>query len=215
MAIRSSATATTITENFEKTVLVPLDPDNLMVKEPKPNFTEVKKEDSNKKIDYGYFYPDFKAENIDPDITRLRGRLKSNSFDAHSTGSSFEPAKADAPISADRRIGIRYNFAIEIILITKKGKTFRSESENISISGVKLKDAIPKEFLISDFTIIIVNKLEKDPKKARIHFNTKCVGDVSDSKRLVFINPDNKTQRALEEMINSYIQQIQKREKTG
>jgi hypothetical protein len=80
---------------------------------------------------------------------------------------------------------------------------------------VKLKDAIPQDFLVSDFSVIINNKLEKDPKKARIHFNSKCVGDVADPKRLVFLNPDQKSQHVLEDMINSYIQQIQKKDKAS
>lgn len=200
---------TRVTENFDKTVLIPLDPGSSMFQEPKQKFTEVKKDGPNQKIDYGYFYPDFKAENIDPEITRLRGRLK--------TGLSRESVKPESPtnLSADRRENIRYNFGIEVILITKKGKTFKSESENISISGVKLRDSVPQEFLMVDFSVVIANKLEKDPKKSRIHFNSKCVGDVTDSKRLVFINPDIKSQKILEEMINSYLQQVHKKEKTG
>tara|TARA_B110001454_G_C12723312_1_gene436608 strand:- start:25757 stop:26659 length:903 start_codon:yes stop_codon:yes gene_type:complete len=211
---RESQTMTsTVTDNFDKTLLVPLDPDNLVVKEPKPTFTEVSKDASpNAKVDYGYFYPDFRAENIDLDITRLKGRLKSA---PKAPTASSENAKLESSVSADRRENIRYNFAIEVILITKKGKTFKSQSENISVSGVKLKDSIPQEFLMTDFSVIIANKLEKDPKKARIHFNSKCVGDVADSKRLVFLNPDVKSQKVLEEMISSYIQQIQKKEKAG
>lgn len=204
---------TTITENFDKTVLVPLDPDNLTVKEPKAQFTEVSKGTPQQKVDYGYFYPDFRAENIDPEITRLKGRLKSSPQSANLANP--QPTKPEPNVSADRRDGVRYNFSIEIILITKKGKTFKSQSENISISGVKLKDIIPPDFLMTDFSVIISNKLEKDPKKARIHFNSKCVGDVSDAKRLVFLNPDLKSQKILEDMISSYIQQIKKKEKAG
>jgi len=212
---RESKTAinTSVTENFEKTLLVPIDPENLVVKEHKATFTEVSKDAPNKKVDYGYFYPDFKAENIDLDITRLKGRLKTAS-QAESTPAETN-VKLESSVSADRRENIRYNFAIEVILITKKGKTFKSQSENISISGVKLKEPIPQEFLMTDFSVIVANKLEKDPKKARIHFNSKCVGDVSDPKRLVFLNPDQKSQRVLEEMISSYIQQVQKKEKAG
>jgi len=213
--LRDSQTQTstaTVTDNFDKTALIPLDPNNLVVKEPKPTFTEVSKNATpNAKVDYGYFFPDFRAENIDLDITRIKGRLKS----APQATPVTETVKIESSVSADRRESIRYNFAIEIILITKKGKTFKSQSENISVSGVKLKDPIPPEFLMTDFSVIIYNKLEKDPKKARIHFNSKCVGDVSDSKRLVFLNPDAKSQKVLEEMISSYIQQIQKKEKAG
>lgn len=210
---------TRVTENFDKTILIPLDPENMMVKEPKPKYTEVKNDSPGKKVDYGYFYPDFKIENIDPDITRLKTRLKINGQNDSDHESTPAPksdfSKKEGGVSGDRRGNIRYNFNIEVTLIAKKGKTFCSGSENISISGVKLRDPIPKDFLFSDFSIIIVNKLEKDPKKSRIHFNSKCVGDVTDPKRLVFINPDQKSQALLQEMISSYIQQIQKKEKVG
>ncbi len=213
-----------VTDNFDKTVLVPIDPENLMVKEPKGKFTEVKKEVPTQKVDYGYFFPDFRAENIDLDITRLKDRLKvadrrqsDRSEQKKPDSAKTEAVKMETHTSmpADRREGVRYNFAIEIILITKKGKTFRSESENISISGVKLREPIPQEFLFSDFSVIISNKLEKDPKKSRIHFNSKCVGDVTDPRRLVFLNADQKSQRILEDMINTYLQQVHKKEKAG
>lgn len=208
---------TRVTENFDKTILIPIDPENAMVKEHKA-YTEISNENSNKKTDYGYFYPDFKAENIDLEITRLKTRLKAagqQAGKASSIPSPPEPGKRDSSVYADRRENIRYNFSIEVTLITKKGKTFRSASENISVSGVKLRDSIPQEFLFADFSVIIVNKLEKDPKKSRIHFNSKCVGDVTDPKRLVFLNPDQKSQKMLQEMIDSYIHQVRKKEKAG
>ncbi len=218
----SQTAVTSVTENFDKTLLIPVDAAHTMFKE-KPvekRFTQVSKGTPNQKIEYGYFYPDFKAENIDLEITRLKTRLKA----AGRMESRDEVTdKRDVPLrlfgsafkSADRRETIRYNFSIEIILITKKGKTFKSESENISITGCKLKDKIPQEFLFSEFSIVIANKLEKDPKKARVHFNSKCVGDVTDPRRLVFINPDQKSQTLLEDMINAYLQQVHKKEKSG
>ena len=52
--IQNEATQTRVTENFDKTLVVPNDPDHLMVKEPKSQFTEFKKDAPNKKTDYGY-----------------------------------------------------------------------------------------------------------------------------------------------------------------
>lgn len=207
--LQTNSVRPSITENFDKTVLIPIDPDKLMIEEPKPTFTAVSNEKPSPKIDYGYFFPDFRAENIDLEVNRLKGQLKSTN------AKSATKIESTSAIPADRRDGVRYNFAIEVILITKKGKTFKSQSENISTSGVKLVDPIPKEFLVTDFNIIISNKLEKDPKKSRIHFNTKCVGDVTDATRLVFVNPDQKSLAILENMISTYIQQIHKKEKAG
>lgn len=40
---QTQTSSVSVTDNFDKTVLIPLDPNNLVVKEPKPTFTEVAK----------------------------------------------------------------------------------------------------------------------------------------------------------------------------
>jgi hypothetical protein len=129
----TSTINTTVTDNFDQTLLIPIDPDTLMVKEPKDQkdskdgkagYTQISKDGPNQKVDYGYFYPDFKAENIDLEITRLRGGLKTtgpnqNSSSAQSSGQNTsqpgrtaEPVKLDSPVSADRREKVRYTFTM-------------------------------------------------------------------------------------------------------
>lgn len=149
-----------------------------------------------KKVDYGYFFPDFRVEQIDLNINKLNKKMVPKN-------ESVSPNVKS--VTSDRRDKMRFNFKLEILLVSKNGKTFRSESDNISMGGIKLIDKIPKEFLYLDFSVMIINKMEKDPKKATIHFNTKCVGDISDPCRLVFVNPDKKNKELLEKLINSYI----------
>jgi hypothetical protein len=166
-----------------------------------PNsFTEAMSEPLTKKIDYGYFFPDFRAEQIDININKINKNFSPKAPTEANIGNVTS-------VSSDRRDRVRFNFKLEILLVSKSGKTFRSESDNISMGGIKLIDKIPKEFLYMDFNLIIINKLEKDPKKSRIHFNTKCVGDISDPCRLVFMNPDKKNKELLEKLINTYIKQ--------
>lgn len=161
-------------------------------------FTEAISNTVTKKVDYGYFFPDFRADQIDLNINKLPRKA---SIKGDQTSSQI------SSVSNERRDRVRFNFKLEILLVSKSGKTFRSESDNISMGGIKLLDKIPKEFIFSDFNVVIINKLEKDPKKTRIHFNTKCVGDITDPCRLVFVNPDKKNRELLEKLINTYIKQ--------
>lgn len=155
------------------------------------------------KVDYGYFFPDFRVEQIDLNINKLSKKITPKN--ANPSKNNNNPAQNISSVSNDRRDKMRFNFMLEVLLISKNGKTFRSESDNISMGGIKLIEKIPKEFLYLDFSLVIINKMEKDAKKARIHFNTKCVGDISDPCRLVFLNPDKKNKELLEKLINSYI----------
>lgn len=157
---------------------------------------------STEKVDYGYFFPDFRVEQIDLNINKLSKKIAPKNATSAQNSSS---ASNVSSVSNDRRDKMRFNFKLEVLLVSKNGKTFRSETDNISMGGIKLLEKIPKEFLYMDFSLVIINKLEKDPKKARIHFNTKFVGDISDPCRLVFLNPDKKNKELLEKLINSYI----------
>lgn len=100
----------------------------------------------------------------------------------------------------EKRGAVRYDFAIDVV-ISSSGKTFRSQTENISTSGVRLKDPIPAQMLRPPIEIVIVNKLETDPKKARILFHAKIVGNITDPRRLSFMDPHERSVKELEEML--------------
>ncbi|MCK6598125.1 MAG: PilZ domain-containing protein [Bdellovibrionaceae bacterium] len=171
------------------------------------SYTKASLENTNpiKKQDYGYFFPDFRIDQIDLNI----GKLPKTTFkNKESVQLKPKEEKSDSStVDSDRRDKVRFNFKLEVLLISKNGKTFKSESDNISLGGIKLVDKIPKDFLCLDFSVTIINRLEKDPKKARIHFNTKFVGDITDPCRLVFVNPDKTNKELLEKLINNYIKQ--------
>ncbi len=150
-------------------------------------YTKVAVELPEKTSDYGYYHPDFKADEID---------LKLKISNMMPTQKSTE---------ADRRGEPRHNFKMEIIIVSKKGKTFKTFSNNLSLGGTLLQDPMPRDFLNAPFDLIFVNRFEPDVKKSRLYFNGKVVGDFRDPKRLMFVNPETKAIKQLEAMIEAYL----------
>jgi len=138
--------------------------------------------------DYGYYHPDFKAEEID---------LKMK------PGVVFNPPNSDP--DNERRGDTRHNFKIEVIIVSKKGKTFKTFSDNLSISGTLLQDPIPRDFLNAPFDLIIVNRFEPNLKRGRLHFHGKVVGDFRDPRRLSFSNPEEVVLKQLDSLIKAYL----------
>lgn len=143
-----------------------------------------------KNSEYGYFHDDFNAEKIDPDA---KAPMQFNL-----------PSKANSNDPKDRRSAERHQFKIEVILITKTGRAFRTFSRNISLGGTLLEDEIPKEFVNSQFDLILVNKFEKDPLKGRLHFQGRVVGDYRDPRRLMFLDSDEHHIKRLKALLRSY-----------
>lgn len=178
---------------IEKTITKILHPEFDDEQTESAGFTKVvPSETPKKKPDYGYYHDDFSAEQIDPEA-KPKVAIK------------LPNARHVRP--EDRRTNVRHEFKIEVILINKNGRTFRTASENISVGGTLLEQEIPKEFLNTRFDLILINKFEKDPAKGRLHFQGRVVGDYSDPRRLMFLDTDEHTQKRLEEMLRSYIDQ--------
>ena len=145
----------------------------------------------HKRVDYGYYYDDFHGDQIDPDASI---RLP-----------NFYPDKPyQKGKDANRRATPRHNFRIEVILISRSGKTFRTHSVNISLGGTLLEDAIPKDFINARFDMILANRFEKDMAKARLHFVGRVVGDYTNPRRLMFSEPDAHTLNKLKTLLRSY-----------
>lgn len=143
--------------------------------------------------EYGYYADDFSAEKIDPDAKHsLKFNLPQNK----------KPASPQ-----DRRREERHQFKIEVILVNKHGRTFRTYSQNISTGGTLLEEDLPKEFINSRFDLILVNKFERNPAKGRLHFQGRVVGDYQNPRRLMFLDTDDHTKKRLQEMLQSYIDQ--------
>lgn len=166
-------------------------------------YTEIlpdEKPSAQDKQSYGYYHEDFRADQLDPEAQikvdmKLPGRRKKEES------------------GSDRRTATRHEFKIEVILINKNGRTFRTKSLNISMGGTLLSDELPKEFINTRFDLILVNRFEKDPVKGRLHFQGRVVGDYTDPRRLMFMDTDEHTLKRLEVMLRAYVEQQKKLQK--
>lgn len=144
--------------------------------------------------DYGYFFQDFNAADLD--LSQIR-KIKPEA-----------PKKSEPVVQqdegSDRRRETRHNLKIEVVLVSKT-RSFRTYSVNISLSGTLLGDEIPKEYLNRPFDLIIVNPFETDQRKARLLFRAKIVGDMKDPRRLMFIEQDVEMTLRLDALLKAYV----------
>jgi len=160
-----------------------------------PYFTRVVAPEDFSKTDYGYYYNEVNGD----DLT-LSGIPDKPSVEILVSRSGLGSPK-------DRRANPRHDFKIEAVLLTKKGTSFRTYSRNISLSGTLLEDEIPKDFLQRQFDVILVNKFEKDARNSRVHLTGKIIGDISDPRRLLFLEQDEDSAKKLDKLINDYLNQ--------
>lgn len=144
------------------------------------------------KEDYGYYHQDFNGDDLDLSKIKKVGKVKVKT-----------PKHSSTNDEANRRIAIRHNFKIEIVIITKE-KTFRTFSKNISLGGTLLEDEIPKDFLNKPFDLIIINSFEQDPQKRRLLFKAKIVGDITDPRRLMFMETEHHMMSRLDALLRAY-----------
>lgn len=114
--------------------------------------------------------------------------------------------------SLERR-ATRHELKIEVLLISAKGKTFRSRSKNISLSGSLLEDTIPFDYYDTVFDVVIINNHTADPLKARVKLAAKTVGDGL-TQRIHYNNPTEVQKRALQTLLEDYIE-LQKQAKAS
>ncbi|MBO9665443.1 MAG: PilZ domain-containing protein [Bdellovibrio sp.] len=147
--------------------------------------------------DFGYYHQDFTGDDLDlSKIRKMKAMPKKKTYDSKEADSKTE--------DADRRGATRHNFKIEVVLVSKY-KSFRTYSKDISLSGTQLENEIPHDFLNHPFDLIIVNPYEKDPSKARLLFRAKIVGDMTDPRRLMFIEQDVEMTLKLDALLKAYV----------
>jgi hypothetical protein len=99
----------------------------------------------------------------------------------------------------------RHELKIEILLMTPKGKTFRSCSQNISMSGSLLEDNIPFEYCGGVIDIVVINTQPCDPKFKRVSLKGKTVGEGM-TQRVHFVNMSPALKKGLQSLLESYVQ---------
>ncbi len=106
----------------------------------------------------------------------------------------------------EKRSAPRYDLRIQVFIMTKK-KTFKTHSNNISLSGILLQDPLPRECISEIFEVVIVNGISKSD---RIVFRGKIVGDIFDPRRITFLDQKESVKTALQSLLNQYIRQKSK-----
>lgn len=106
---------------------------------------------------------------------------------------------------------LRHALKIEILLISAKGKTFRSRSKNISLSGSLLEDTIPFDYYDSIFDVVIINTQTRDPAKSRVKITATVVSNNGAlSQRIQYVNATIKQKMDLQLMLEEYIKNQKK-----
>lgn len=126
---------------------------------------------------------------------------EANEFrDFHGDDLTFSrPPKPPAlGLGPDRRRANRVNKKIEVI-IASRGKSFRTQSTNISSSGLLLEKAIPFELKAGPFEIVFI--VHAPGGKKQFAFQGKVTGDLNDRRRLVFSDLNSQSQKQLDEII--------------
>lgn len=146
-----------------------------------------------------FYQEDFNGHDLD--LNKIQKNvLKKSPIRTTKKSSSSNTAKS----GIDRRQQPRHNFKIEILLVSPLA-TFKSYSKNISTNGTLLEDEIPKEFVGRQFDMVIINPFEKNPKKSRLLFKAKIVGDIVDRRRLKFFEAQPTMQEQLEALLQAYL----------
>lgn len=102
----------------------------------------------------------------------------------------------------------RHAFKIEVLLITQKGKSFRSYSKNISLTGTLLEDHVPFDYYGNVFDLVVVHKKSSDPMISRVQLKAEAVGD-GITQRIRFVQQSDDQKNKLTLLLNDYIQQQQ------
>lgn len=109
----------------------------------------------------------------------------------------------------------RHELKIEVLLISPKvGKTFRSRSKNISLTGTMLEDNIPFDYYDTVFDVVVINNYTKDPQKSRVKLAGKTVAAEGLSARIQYVNVTEVQKKSLENLLQDYIN-LQKTKKAG
>lgn len=141
--------------------------------------------------------------------TSFKLKNKESSFDGDKlTWSGAEPPKdlnfSKLKSNQYSKRAVRHELKIEILLISPKGKTFRSHSKNISLSGTMLSDNVPFDYYGTTFDVVVVNKHTENKMNSRVQLKAKTVGEGL-TARIQFDNSTPEQKKKLATLLNEYI----------
>ncbi len=141
--------------------------------------------------------------NVPEEYSEVAGFLSEENADGlrdfHGDELTFSkiPQPPSLGLGSDRRRANRVEKKIEV-LVAAGGKSFRTHTVNISMTGVMLEKAIPPELQGGPFEIVFI--LQKNGTRRQLAFQGKVVGDLKDRRRLVFGDLSSGSERLLEEL---------------
>ena len=98
----------------------------------------------------------------------------------------------------------RHTLKIEVLFINSKGKTFKSFSRNISLSGTLIDEEIPMSFLGQKFEIVIINRFSKSTANSRLQLFAKCPV-LSAPNRIQFLDVKDTQKTKLRTLLEQYL----------
>lgn len=84
-----------------------------------------------------------------------------------------------------RRIAPRFALKMSTVVFNSKG-SFKTETMNISSSGVLLRDTLPDTFMNGDFDILLIHENPDSGQKSHLLFRGEAVGGPLRSGRVTF-----------------------------
>jgi hypothetical protein len=131
---------------------------------------------------------EFVAESVDWEKTPAKIVLKKSSHIANE----------------DKRSYKRFPHRLELVLMTNKGKSFRSSTLNVSLGGALLREPVPAELLKDVMDLLIVNPFPDKVTPSHLLIKGRIVGDTADRRRLMFYDVSPEVQFKLRDILEKY-----------
>jgi hypothetical protein len=98
----------------------------------------------------------------------------------------------------------RHTLKIEVLFVNSKGKTFKSFSRNISMSGTLIDEDIPQAFMEQKLEIVIINRFSKTTQNSRLQLFAKCP-ILSAPNRIQFLDVKDHQKTKLKSLLEQYL----------
>lgn len=104
----------------------------------------------------------------------------------------------------DKRKYKRFPHRIEVVIMTKQGKSFRSSSANISLGGALLREPVPADILKDAMDVVVVNPFPDNTTPSHLLMKGRIVGDAKDKRRLMFYDLSDEVRKKLFNILDKY-----------
>ena len=98
----------------------------------------------------------------------------------------------------------RLELKIEVLLISPRGRTFRTQSKNISLTGALLEDCMPFDFYEVVFDVVVISHITGKGARVKLQGRSIVAGG-NYTQRLQFINPTADQKKDLQNLLKDYV----------